>query len=93
MIADPLNITTEDGYLRREKVAETKSAFLGGRIVAMAGASPTHVRISMSFIRLLGNQLAGKPCEPFGQDMRVKVGGLSTLLRSDYTYPDVFGRL
>ena len=89
MVADPLRFITPEEYLRREKEAETKSEFLNGEIIAMAGASPTHVRITATLMRVLGIQLLGKTCEPFSQDLRVGIAGLSALLPSDFTYPDV----
>jgi Uma2 family endonuclease len=96
MVADPLRIypseellRRERDYLAREKEAETKSEFLNGEIIAMAGASPTHIRISVSVTRVLGNKLLGTSCEPFAQDASVRVVGLSPLLPNDYTYPDV----
>jgi Uma2 family endonuclease len=48
----------------------------------MAGASGNHERISLNISRKFGNHLEGLPCEPFGSDMKVKVG-------SDFFYPDV----
>jgi Uma2 family endonuclease len=96
MVADPLRLIPseellrrEQEYLEQEKEAETKSEFLGGEIIAMAGASPTHVRINVSVTGILRNQLRGQLCEPFAQDSRLKVAGLSPLLTNDYTYPDV----
>src|SRR5215216_186004 len=95
MVADPMRFTPveelsrrEQEYLAREKEAETKSEFLQGEIIAMAGASPTHIRVTVSVTRLLGNQLVGKTCELLNQDARVKVAGLSPLLLNDYAYPD-----
>lgn len=71
-------------YLALERQAETKSEYLNGCIYAMAGASRNHNRITVNLARRLGNQLSGKPCEPFVNDMRVKVSPTGL-----YTYPDV----
>ena len=71
-------------YLERERRAPRKSEYINGTIYAMAGASRQHVRISASIVISLGSQLKGKSCEPFNNDLRVKVPR-TTL----YTYPDV----
>ena len=76
-------VTAAD-YLALERQAETKSEYLNGQIYAMSGASRSHNRITVNLTRRLGNQLSGKPCEPFANDMRVKVSPTGL-----YTYPDV----
>ena len=76
-------ITPAD-YLALERQAETKSEYLNGHIYAMSGASRSHNRITINLARRLGNQLSGSPCEPFVNDMRVKVNPTGL-----YTYPDV----
>ncbi len=76
-------ITAAD-YLALERRAETKSEYLNGHIYAMSGASRNHNRITINLARRLGNQLSGSPCEPFVNDMRVKVNPTGL-----YTYPDV----
>jgi Uma2 family endonuclease len=80
----PTDVTTEEEYLIREPEAEYKSEFREGKIVAMSGASPAHVRIAGNFFYSLRRQLAGKPCEVFINDMRVKVAAAQF-----YTYPDM----
>src|SRR5690349_20133546 len=71
-------------YLARERLAETKSECRAGEIVAMAGASLSHNRIALNIARELRQRLQGTPCEPFANDMRVKVSRTGL-----YTYPDV----
>lgn len=75
---------TGEEYLARERLAETKSEFLDGYIVAMSGASRLHNYLCMQISGLLFPQLADGPCEAFAGDMRVKISE-----RGDYTYPDV----
>jgi Uma2 family endonuclease len=36
----------------------------------MAGAAKGHNRICANLVRHLGNRLAGKPCQPYGSDMK-----------------------
>lgn len=81
-LAKPI-ITAAD-YLALERAAATKSEFCDGEIFAMAGTSKNHARIVMNFSRELSNLLKGRKCEPFANDLRVKVetSGL-------YTYPDL----
>lgn len=78
-------------YLRVEEDSGLKHEFLDGDIYAMSGGSPDHAAIATTIGRLLGNQLAGRPCRVFSADLRIRVRatGLGT-------YPDgsvVCGRL
>jgi Uma2 family endonuclease len=71
-------------YLELERLAETKSEYLDGRIYAMAGASLAHNTITMNLSREFGNRLRGGACRPFAGDLRVKVSETGL-----YTYPDL----
>ena len=75
---------TYDEYLVRERVADTKSEYLGGQIFAMAGGSPRHNSIGVNLVASLKNRLRGSPCRPFNSDQRIRISasGLAT-------YPDV----
>ena len=75
-------ITVAD-YLALERQAETKSEYLNGYIYAISGASRNYNRITLSLGAMLHSRLRGKPCEPFVNDMRVKVSPTGL-----YTYPD-----
>jgi len=81
-LAKPI-ITTAD-YLALERAAATKSEFCDGEIFAMAGTSKNHARIVMNFSRELSNLLKGRKCEPFANNLRVKVEASGL-----YTYPDL----
>ena len=50
----------------------------------MAGASREHNLIAANLVRRIGNQLDGRPCETYTNDMRVLVSQTGL-----YTYPDV----
>lgn len=76
-------ITAAD-YLALERQAESKSEYLNGCIYAMSGASRNHNRITINLGAMLHTQLRGKPCEPFVNDLRIKISPTSL-----YTYPDV----
>lgn len=69
-------------YLARERGAESRSEYVNGEILAMAGASRAHNRITLNIGSLLTAQTRETPCEPFASDMRVRVSALR------YTYPD-----
>jgi len=73
---------TEKEYLEGEKSSETKHELIDGYAYAMAGASANHERISGNIYRELSVHLKNSSCEPFGSDMKVKIG-------SNYFYPDV----
>ena len=75
---------TYDEYLVRERVADTKSEYLGGQIFAMAGGAPRHNSIGVNLVASLKNRLRGSPCRPFNSDQRIRISasGLAT-------YPDV----
>ena len=72
----------EENYLQGEINSKVKHELIDGGVYAMAGASGNHERISLNISRRFGNHLEGLPCEPFGSDMKVKVG-------SNFFYPDV----
>ncbi|HEY5838020.1 MAG TPA: Uma2 family endonuclease [Pyrinomonadaceae bacterium] len=75
---------TPEEYLRRERLAESRSEYLNGEIFAMTGASRQHNRITINISSSLNLQLKGRPCETYAVDMRVKVRASGL-----YTYPDV----
>ena len=75
---------TPEEYLEHERAAESKSEYLEGAIIAMAGASRAHSLINTNLASLLNAALRDQPCEVHASDMRVRVpaGRL-------YTYPDI----
>ncbi len=73
---------TPEEYFAME--AEYKSEYHHGEVVAMAGASPNHNRISGNVFRVIGNALEDKPCEVFMNDLRLWVEQ-----KNQATYPDV----
>lgn len=71
-------------YLAADEASEGKLEYLGGLVVAMAGASIRHNLIVSNIARILGNALAGRPCYVLTQDQRVCVSATQS-----YLYPDV----
>lgn len=63
---------------------DQKYEFLRGEAFAMAGGTPEHARLAARVIAQLGPQLAGRGCEAFSSDLRVRVE------ETDFdTFPDV----
>jgi Uma2 family endonuclease len=77
-------ILTPEEYLAMERVAESKSEYRAGEIIAMSGASRRHNLTTGNVFASLHQQLRKKNCEVFSNDMRVKVSPAGL-----YTYPDV----
>jgi Uma2 family endonuclease len=75
---------TPEEYLAREGTAQTKSEYYDGVIVAMAGGSAEHDRVTGNIFASLHTQLAGTACEPFSSNMRVVVPACNR-----YYYPDL----
>ena len=76
---------TVEEYLAMERSSqEGKCEFVDGQIFAMVGASREHNLIGVNITRELSNQLKGKPCEAYANDMRVKAAEAK-----GYHYPDI----
>ncbi|MEE8409014.1 MAG: Uma2 family endonuclease [Myxococcota bacterium] len=75
---------TIDEYLRLEKFANVKHEYFAGQIFAMAGGTPEHGAMAMRIAISLGAQLAGRPCNVYPSDVRIRI--VATGLD---TYPDV----
>jgi Uma2 family endonuclease len=75
---------SEQDYLEREKISETKHEYFNGEIFAMAGASRSHQRIISNLVIDIGTHLKNTPCEVFSSDMKVRADK-----GKKYFYPDV----
>ncbi|MGE5155122.1 MAG: Uma2 family endonuclease [Bdellovibrio bacteriovorus] len=73
-------------YLEGEKSAAERHEFVNGAVFAMTGASKTHNRLTKRLARLFDDRLAGRPCEAFGTDVKVRVQGLND---DRFYYPDL----
>lgn len=78
------NFITAETYLEMERAAFEKHEYYQGEIFAMSGTSLEHVMIARNIMVELANKLKGKPCQPFGSDLRMHIPP-NTL----YTYPDL----
>jgi len=72
-------------YLEREFLAPTKSEFVDGELIDMAGVREPHVLIVSNLVAELHSKHKGKPCRVYSTDMRVRIAD-----RPRYRYPDVF---
>jgi Uma2 family endonuclease len=85
MTASPERVRyTPAEYLKLERAAETKSEYLNGEIVAMAGASLAHILVTGNIFGELRQLLRGTGCRALANEMRVRVSHTGL-----YTYPDV----
>jgi Uma2 family endonuclease len=75
---------TPEQYLEIERKAEFKSEYYQGEMFAMSGAQEPHVLITGNVFAELKQQLRGRGCKTYSNDMRVCVSADGL-----YTYPDV----
>ena len=75
-----------DEYLEGERSAEVRHEYVDGHVYAMAGASDDHNRSAGNIFAELRERLRGHRCEPFINDMKVKI---PPAFADVYYYPDV----
>ncbi|MEB3295627.1 MAG: Uma2 family endonuclease [Synechococcales bacterium] len=75
---------TPEDYLEIERISPIKHEYLQGQMVAMAGASKTHVIITGNLSALLVNHLRGSGCIAYATDMKVRLPALNL-----FYYPDL----
>lgn len=69
-------------YVALEVATGIKHEYDHGTVTAMAGGTPEHAMMAANIIGLLRDRLKGKPCKPFGSDLKIKAG-------DRVFYPDV----
>jgi Uma2 family endonuclease len=75
---------TLEAFLRWEAKQELRFEFDGFRPIAMASGTAAHAAIQRNLITALAIGLRGKPCQPYGSELKIRVGELSI------RYPDAF---
>jgi Uma2 family endonuclease len=80
----PAQRTTEAEYLRLAAQSDVKLEYVGGVVIAMAGASPRHNLVAMNLGGALRGLLAETRCLVLGSDQRVRVAPTGA-----YVYPDI----
>ena len=83
MSSQPKTYLTPDEYLAAERRNEYKSEYIDGEMVAMTGASRKHNLVAVNITREISQQLRGRPCELYTNDMRVRIPARG------YAYPDL----
>ncbi len=83
MLTEKTRLTPAE-YLAFERQSEARHEYDGGELRLMAGASRRHNIISLNIASFLREQLRGKPCRPFMNDMRVWIEAAQR-----YFYPDI----
>lgn len=83
MARQPKTFLSVQEYLALERHAENKHEYHDGEMVAMTGASRAHNLIVTNVVSELRQQLKGRPCEVYPNDMRVKIPSVGR-----YVYPD-----
>jgi Uma2 family endonuclease len=78
------NKITIEEYLQLEKASDVKHEYYEGEVFTMSGAKPRHVVIAKNLMRDIATALRGKPCQPYGNDLRIHIPE-NTL----FTYPDI----
>lgn len=76
-------IVSPEEYLALERQADARHEYIDGVVVAMGGGSRDHSRIKVNLTALIHRQVAGRGCEAFDSDLRVRVDA------NRYTYPDL----
>lgn len=64
------HVSPED-YLARDRVAETKSEYFDGRVLAMSGGSPQHALIPSNLTAYLHPSLRAGNCRIYSSDLRI----------------------
>ncbi len=75
---------TVEEYLEMESRSDVKHEYYRGEIFAMSGAKLQHNIITMNLGTALKEKLKGKPCRPYGSDMRIRIDQWDL-----FTYPDM----
>jgi Uma2 family endonuclease len=85
MIANPSSryIVSED-YLKEEADSPVKHEYRQGQIHAMAGASNSHVLITVNLTTMLRNHVRGSGCRVYASDTKAHIESINA-----YYYPDV----
>jgi Uma2 family endonuclease len=79
-----LRTTTAEEYLAFERQAQERHEFVEGIIFAMSGGTREHSLVASNAAAELHSLLRSRPCEVYGDNLRVKVSETG-----DYVYPDV----
>ena len=74
---------TLEQFLAWEERQELRYEFDGFQPIAMTGGTAAHAAIQRNLITALATRLRGKPCQPYGSELKILVDGR-------IRYPDAF---
>jgi Uma2 family endonuclease len=74
---------TVEQYFEFQENSEEKHEFDEGEVLAMSGGTPPHAQVAQNFLSAIWMRMRGKPCQPYGSDLRVRAGKSVR-----YVYPD-----
>lgn len=85
-MAQPIHhaVFSFEEYILREQETELKHEWLDGQIIAMAGGTAEHARLTAELGFLLRSLLDPKRCRVFSTDLRIRVSATGLA-----TYPDI----
>ena len=84
MVSAQQSLLSPEEYLSIERLADIRSEYHCGQVIAMAGANRNHNRILTNVSTSLDIQLKNRDCNNYSNDMRVSVQ------RGErYLYPDI----
>lgn len=75
-------LLTAAQYFAIDNASETKYELVDGVLYDMAGGTPDHALLSGAILSVLGPRLRGRPCRPYGSELRVAMS------HRTYAYPD-----
>ena len=78
-------MSVED-YLAWEETQDQRHEYVGGMVYAMAGGTIDHAAVIANSLVAIGARLRGKPCRPFGSDLKVRI---EYPTHTRFYYPDV----
>lgn len=84
MVANLKRHYTLEEYFELERTSDEKHEYFNGEIFCMSGGSSAHERITRDALIHLSSLIAGRECEAFTSNMRIKVPAAPP-----YRYPDV----
>ncbi len=79
-----LHRLTPEEYLRAERTAEVRHEYVNGEVFAISGASRRHNRIAVRLALTIERTTAGRGCETYISDVKVRVEAANA-----YYYPDL----
>ncbi|MFZ4082520.1 MAG: Uma2 family endonuclease [Pirellula sp.] len=84
--AEKLEFVSVKDYLAAEEIARTKSEYIDGWVRAMTGATNRHGRVKLNAAFSLMKSLAGKNCQVWDSDTKLRIMNQMT---KRFYYPDL----